>query len=108
MVGQDGGSRPEAVLQKLEAALKAMGTTPKAFRNMVQWSGAFHRWAITAVCCGHWTWSQSMQYFDLILRISEQERVKSGCAMVAVLYDEHTRRTWSQRAARADPDWVLG
>ena len=101
------GASPIANLGDLGRALKGATAVPRFFRSVQQWSAAFWRWAIAAVCAGHWKMTEAVAHHDVILQLAEQERVRSKPPYVAFLYDEMCRRQWARRAEKKDPNWNL-
>ena len=90
-------------LSDIAAALKSATTAPRYFRTTQQWTGAFVRYAIAAIPCGHLTIVGALGHMQTISRISEEARnIQAHHVALAVCYDELRRRSWEARAARND------
>ena len=78
-------------------AIKALTTAPRTFRNMSQWTTAFMRYAVVAVAMGQVDSQFVTVHVQTVMRVSLEEST-----MVALIYDDLQRKTWSRRAAKGD------
>ena len=89
-------------ITQLSAALKSLTSAPRCFRNITQWSIAFTRYAVAAIAVGQVTWPWYVMHQQMILRIATEES-----PLVAILYDEISRKQWARRAAKGDKTLAL-
>ena len=94
-------------LGKLAVALKGATASPRFFRTVGQWTAAFLRFGITAVSTEQWTMSEVLTHIDTITQIADRERTGGGSPLLALLYDDLLRRSWSARVERGDPCFKL-
>eukprot|EP00435_Cladocopium_sp_Y103_P029101 s731_g7.t1 len=97
------GQVPISSLQDLGKALKSATASPRFFRTASQWSGAFLRYGIVAVATGHMAWPTVLAHMDIVLQLTEQERMKGNRPFLAFLYEELLRKSWARRAEKGDP-----
>ena len=89
-------------ITQFSAALKALTSAPRCFRNITQWSLAFSRYAIAAVAVGQVNWTWVITHMQMVLRIASEET-----PLIAILYDEISRKQWARRAAKGDATLVI-
>ena len=94
---------PIASLQDLGKALKSATASPRFFRTVSQWSGAFLRYAVVAVATEQLSWQTVLAHMDIVLQLAEQERMKGNRPFLAFLYEELLRKSWARRAGKGDP-----
>eukprot|EP00438_Fugacium_kawagutii_P029513 Skav222739 [mRNA] locus=scaffold2390:473992:475065:+ [translate_table: standard] len=97
------GHIPISSLQDLGKALKSATASPRFFRTVSQWNGAFLRYAIVAVATGQLSWPAVLAHVDNVLQLAEQERMKGNRPFLAFLYEELLRKNWARRAEKGDP-----
>ena len=93
---------PLSTLGALSSALKGAMGNPRSFRTTAQWSAAWNRYSIVAVCCRQFTPATAHSHFDVICKLAEDERLSSRSPLLAILYDALLRETWARRARLAD------
>ena len=89
-------------ITQLSAALKSLTSAPRCFRNITQWNIAFTRYAVAAIAVEQVTWPWYIMHQQMILRIATEES-----ALIAILYDEISRKQWARRAAKGDKTLIL-
>ena len=97
------GQVPIASLQDLGKALKSATASPRFFRTISQWSGAFLRYAVVAIATKQMTWQSALSHMDIVWHLAEQERMKGNLPFLAFLYEELLRKSWARRAEKGDP-----
>ena len=97
------GQVPISSLQDLGKALKSAAASPRFFRTVGQWSGAFLRYAVVAVATEQLSWPTVLAHMDIVLQLTEQERMKGNRPFLAFLYEELLRKSWARRAEKGDP-----
>ena len=98
------GQAPISSLQDFGKALKSATSSPRFFRTVQQWTGAFLRYAVVAVATDQLTSSTVLSHMDVVMQLAEQERQKGNRPYLAFLYDELLRKNWSRRAEKRDPE----
>ena len=97
------GRAPISSLQDLGKALKSATASPRFFRTVSQWTGAFLRYAVVAVATSQLAWETVLAHMDIVLQLAEQERMKGNRPFLAFLYEELVRKSWARRAGKGDP-----
>ena len=94
-------------LNMLAQALKSATASPRFFRSVSQWSATFLRFGSVAVATQQWEWSDVITHHDTIAQVADQERGNGMGSLIAVLYDDLVRKSWSMRVDRGDSTFKL-
>ena len=84
-------------LGQFASTLKHLTSAPRMFRNTTQWCLAFMRYAVVAVAAEQVSWSWVVMHMQVVCRVSLEHT-----QIVAILYDELSRRSWARRMAKND------
>ena len=96
-----------ASLGALGRAFKGALEKPRYFRNMVQWSAVWHRYATAAVAMGQMTWPMVLSHANQMYKLAEEERISGTGPALVFIYDELLRKSIATRAEWGDPSLDL-
>ena len=88
-----------ASLGALGRAFKGALEKPRHFRNMVQWSAVWHRFATAAAAMGQLTWPVVLSHANQMDKLAEEERISGTGPALVFIYDELLRKliaTWGE------------
>ena len=96
-----------ASLGALERAFKGALEKPRYFRNMVQWSAVWHRYATAAVATGQMTWPMVLSHANQMKKLAEEERNSGTGPALVFVHDELLRKSIATWAEWGDPSLDL-
>ena len=96
-----------ASLGALGRAFKGALEKPRYFRNMVQWSAVWHRYATAVVAMGQMTWLMVLSHANQMYKLAEEERISGTGPALVFIYDELLRKSIATRAEWGDPSLDL-
>ena len=101
-----GGHTPRpgtASLGALGRAFNCALEKPRYFRNMVQWSAVWHRYATAAVAMEQMTWPMVLSHANQMIKLAKEERIAGICPALVFVHDELLRKSIATGADWGDP-----
>ena len=85
------------------ASFKGALEKPRYFRNMVQWSAVWHRYATAAVAMAQMTWPMVLSHANQMYKLAEEERISGIGPALVFIYDKLLRKSIATRAEFVRP-----
>ena len=96
-----------ASLGALGRAFKGALEKPRYFRNMVQWSAVWYRYATATVAMGQITWPMVLSHANQMYKLAEEERISCTGPALVFVYEELLRKSIATWAEWGDPSLDL-
>ena len=104
---QEAAEKSCATISSLAQALKTAAKPARKNLTLVQWLGAYQRWAVAAAATGQLHYSSAQAHLDCCLRVGEAARAKGRHQTLAMVYDEVSRKDWAEKVKASAPGFDL-
>ena len=91
----------------LGRAFKGALEKPRYFRNMVQWSAVWHRYATAAVAMGQMTWPMVLSHANQMQKLAEEMRFSGTGPALVFVHNELLTKSIATGAEWGDPSLDL-